>query len=81
MDAIHSIFYSLYVFHHGKKYALISLHLIQSKCIKIQCQKNSSLGRDVLELFCIHLYTEYLSDLFKKFQIASIFDTNVECQI
>ena len=39
------------------------------------------IDRNVLEFFCVPLYTEFLSDLHKKFQVASVHDTNVECQI
>ena len=37
-------------------------------------QKISSIGRNVLEFFCV-------PDLQEKFQVASIYDTNVEYQI
>ena len=30
--------------------------------------------------FCIILYTDYLSDLQKKFKLESMFDRNIECQ-
>ena len=33
---------------------------------------------DLNELFCVPLYTDYLSDLQEKFQVASVYDTNVE---
>ena len=51
---------------------------MQSKDIKIQLQEIPSMGRNVLEFFCVPLYTDYLSHLHKKFQAASIHDTNVE---
>ena len=38
-------------------------------------------GRDVLEFFCVALYTEVLFDLYEKFQVASVYDRNVEYQI
>ena len=39
------------------------------------------MGRNVLEFFCVPLYAEFLSDLYEKFQVASVYDTNVEYQI
>ena len=36
---------------------------------------------NVLEIFHVPLYTEFLSDLYKNFQAAYIYDTNVEYQI
>ena len=36
-------------------------------------------GLNVLELFCVTLYTDFLSNLYKKFQVAFTYDTNVEC--
>ena len=41
----------------------------------------SSIGLNVLEFFCVTLYTESLSNLYEKFQVASVYDTNVEYQI
>ena len=35
----------------------------------------------VLEFFCVPLYTDYLSDLHRKFQIASSYDTDLKYQI
>ena len=35
----------------------------------------------MLEFFCVPLYIEFLSDLHEKFQVASIYDTNIECKI
>ena len=60
---------------------LISLDLVQSTYIKIQLQEIPSIGLNVLELFCVPPNSEFLSDLHKKFQIASMYDTNVEYQI
>ena len=59
----------------------ISLYLVQSKYTKIFKKEIPSIGRNVLEFFCVSLYTEFLSDLYKKFQVASVHDTNVEYQI
>ena len=39
------------------------------------------IGRNVLEFFCVPLYTDFFSDLYKKFQEASTYDTNVEYQL
>ena len=39
------------------------------------------MGRNVLELFCVFLYTDYLSNLHEKFQVASTYNTNVESHI
>ena len=36
---------------------------------------------NVLEFFCVPLNTEFLSDLYKRFQLASVYDANVEYQI
>ena len=38
-----------------------------------------SIGRNVLEFFCVPLYTDCLSDLPKNFQVTSTYDANVEC--
>ena len=38
-------------------------------------------SRIALKLFCVSLYTECLSDLYKKFQVLSIYDAYVECEI
>ena len=54
---------------------------MQYKYIKMHI-KILSIGRNVFELFCVTLYTDYLSDLYKKkLQVASTYDTNVEYQI
>ena len=60
---------------------LISLYLMLSKCNKFHLKKIPPIGRNLLELFCMPQYTEFLSDLYKKFQVVSTNDTNVECQI
>ena len=57
------------------------LHLEQSECAKIQKQEIPSTGHNVLYFFCAPLYVEYLSDLHKKFQVASSYGTNVEYQM
>ena len=44
-------------------------------------QEIPSIGFNVLEFFSVPLYKEFLSDLYKKFQVASVCDTNVEYQI
>ena len=49
---------------------------IRQKSVTNQCHH-------VLEFFCVPKYTksDILSDLHKKFQITSVFDTNVEYEI
>ena len=64
-----------------KKYMIVSLCFIQPKFTKIQWQEIYFIGWNVLEFFCIPLYTAYLSDLHKKFQISSTHDTKVEYKI
>ena len=44
-------------------------------------QEIPSIARNVLELFCVPLYREVLSDLHKKFQVAPTYDTKVNYQI
>ena len=55
--------------------------LVQFKYIKIHQQEIPSTNRIVLEFFCMFLYTDYLSNLHKKFRIAFTYDTNVNYQI
>ena len=57
---------------------LISLHLVLSKYIKMNKQKISPIDRYALELFCVAMYTNFLSNLYRKFQVAFTYDTNVE---
>ena len=45
---------------------LILLYLVQSNYAKIQQQEIPSLSRKVLDLFCVFLCSEFLSDLYKK---------------
>ena len=40
-----------------------------------------SISLNVLEFFCVPLYTEFFSDLHEKFQISSVYDTDVEHEI
>ena len=58
----------------------ISLYLPQSKYAKIHYHEIPSFGLNLLEFFCVPLYTEFLSDLHEKFQVASVYDINVEYQ-
>ena len=81
MHAIHSIFYSLHVFDRGTHISQFFLYLPQSKYKKIHYREISSIRLSVLEFFCVPLYTEFLSDLYEKFQVASVYDTNVKYQI
>ena len=39
------------------------------------------MGLNVLQFSYVPLHTEFLSDLYKKFQVASVYDTIVEYQI
>ena len=59
----------------------ISLYLTQSKYKKIHYYGISSIGLNVLEFFSVPLFTEFLSDLYEKFQVASAYDANVEYKI
>ena len=51
--------------------------LVQPKCAKIQLQETFSAGLNALKFFCLPLYTEFLSDLYKKFQVAFTHNKNV----
>ena len=64
-----------------QKIMLISLHSAQSKYAIIHYHEIPSKSLNVLEFFCVPLYTEFLTDLYKKFQVASVHDTNVDYQI
>ena len=64
-----------------QKYLLILLYLVQSKYAKIQQQEVPSIGLNVLKFFSVPIYTEFLFDLYKKFQVASINNANVKYQI
>ena len=55
------------------------LFLVQTKCIKIHEQEILTKSRNVIELFCVPLYTDYLIHLHKKFQVLPAYDANVEC--
>ena len=57
---------------------LILLYLVQSKYANIQLEEIPTIGLNVLEFFCVSLCTEFLPDLYKRFRVASIHDTNVE---
>ena len=81
MHVIRSIFRGLHFFCPRQKYMSISLHLPQSKYAKIHYHEIPFIGLNVLEFFCVLLYIEFLFDLYKKFQVASIYDTDVEYQI
>ena len=55
---------------------VISLCSVQSKYIKMHQQKSLSiLGRNVLHFFWVLLYIDYLSNLHKKFKVASMHNT------
>ena len=76
MHAIHSIFYSLHVFDHR-------IHICEFLYVyrSLSTRKFSNTKFRPLEFFCVSLYIEFLSDLHEKFQVASVNDVNVECQI
>ena len=59
---------------------LISLCLVLSKYAKIQLQEILFKSLNALEFFCMPRYTEFLSNLYEKFQETSVYDTNVEYQ-
>ena len=54
---------------------------MQPKYIKCAKHVIPSIDHNVLEFFCVPLYADYSSDLHKKFQVASVYDTNIEYQI
>ena len=57
------------------------LYLLQSKYAKIQLQEIPYVGLNALEILCVPLYTDFFSDLYKKFQVAFVYDKDVEYQI
>ena len=63
------------------KCMLISLYLGKSKYIEKHYWEILSIGRNVPEFFLVFLYTDYLPNLNKEFQVASTYDANAECQI
>ena len=54
--------------------------MVQPKCTKMNYQDIPSIGRNGLEFFCVPLYTEFLFDLYKMFQIASVYDKNTKLE-
>ena len=60
---------------------LILLYSVLSKYTKINKQDIPSIGRNVLEFFCVRMQTEFLADFHEKYQVASTYYTNVEYQI
>ena len=54
---------------------------MRSNYIEMHSQEILFLHYNVLQFFCVPLKTDCLSDLHKKFQVASIYDTNVKYQI
>ena len=60
---------------------LISLHLVQCKCTKMNKQEIPSIGRNILEFFRVSLNTDHSSNLYEKFQAVSTYDTHVEYQM
>ena len=59
-----------------KIYVILS-YLLELKYIKIHLQEIPPISRNVLEFFCVPLYTDYLFT----FQVPSTCDTKVEYQI
>ena len=53
--------------------------IIKSKYTKLYYQEIRPLGSNVLQSFCVPVY--YLSNLHKKFQVISAYQTNVEYEI
>ena len=51
---------------------------VQAKYTKMLKQDTPSIGRNVLEFFCMPLFTDCLFEIHEKFQVASRYDTNVE---
>ena len=41
-------------------------------------QEIASIGHSALKFFSVSLYTDLMSDFYKKLQVASTFDTKVE---
>ena len=54
---------------------------MQFKYIKILYQEIPSMDRKFFGVFCVPLFTHYLSDLHEKLQVTFTYDTNVEFQI
>ena len=53
----------------------------KSKYIEMHQQEIPSIGRKVLELFRVFLYTDYFIDRRKKFQVTFAYDGKVKYQI
>ena len=69
----------LHAFEHVKNACL--LHPVQyTKYIKMHLLEIPFIGRDIFEIFCVSLYTNYLSHRHKKLKVASINDINVGYQ-
>ena len=60
---------------------LVSLYLVQVKYIEIHQQESLFTGWNVLEVFCVPLYTDYMSDLHKKLKVLFTCGKNVEYEI
>ena len=54
---------------------------MHSKDAKIQLSEIPSIGLNALEFFYVPLYTQFLSDFYKTFHVAFVYDTDVEYQI
>ena len=59
----------------------ISLRLKPSKCIKIHYKEISFTDSNNLELFCVSLCTNQLSNFYKKFQEESSYDIGSDYKI
>ena len=51
------------------------------KIYKNAQSKISTTGSNVFEFFCVPLYIDYCSDLYKKRQVASTYDTHVDNKV
>ena len=60
---------------------LIPLYFVQSKYIKMHQQEITSIAYNILEFFYVTLYTDYFSDLNKKFQVTFTYDKKPEYKI
>ena len=72
MNTIQTLFRCLHVLSMAKMH-LFLLHLVQSKYAKIQLQEIPSIGLNLLEFFCAALYAQFLSDIYKKFQVIDAY--------
>ena len=60
---------------------LISLCVLQSKYSKMKKQQIPPIGRNVLEIFCSHMYTGFLSNLHEKFHLHVLQMQNIKFEV